>query len=434
MLAACALSVACVLLGAAAHAARSGQGHAQAGGPSRAGPIVRAVAFAARHKPKRRRSGCGAACRQLGIPQGQGGAYCGAPPWLTTASVKASTTLRVRVAAVNPVNAGDLLLAAIESQTGGIEPPPGWTEVPNSDYSVGTSEALQVFYKIPVPLSAPNMLRAQTYLFRSASPQAMTGTLTDFEGVSQSQPIAASGGEANPAISNEVVAPSITPTVPHSVLVFVGATSGPQNWTAPPGMTAPTAVAPDQSNRPPYPRFPYPPNGIGMAFGRWSSPGTTAARSAAITTPSSSVGDLIALNVPSPTTCPKLRILNPRISFSVGRHLQRGPLLKAGPDGLVPVRLHCEWTAPCVGAIGIFSVELVRLAAGDITVPPGQTRTLQISTCSVKSNCSEHKYARPILDHSHTVQVAIQIIAATSNGQLIPAARNADRVGELEIR
>jgi hypothetical protein len=433
LLAAAGLSAGIVLLLSATSAASGGPGRAWAAGPSPAGPIARAVAVAGKHKSKPRRSGCGAACRQLGIPQGEGGAYCGAPPWLTTASVKASTTLSVPAAEINPVNAGDLLLAAIDSQTGGIVPPPGWTEVPNTDYSVGTSEQLQVFYEIPVPLSAPHTLRAHTYLFRSPTPQAMTGTLTDFEGVSQSQPITAAGGEANPASSNQVLAPSITPTVPNSVLVFVGATSGAEKWTAPPGMAAPTAVAPYQPNPAPGPTLPYPPNGIGMAFGRWSSASPTGARSAAITTPSSSVGDLIALNVPSPVTCPKLRILNQRISFSVGRQRQSGPLLKAGPNGLVPIRLHCQWTAPCVGAIGVFSVELVWLVAGDITVPAGQTRTLELSTCSLNSSCPGRRYAQPILNQSHTVEVAIQIIAATSNGQLIPAARNIDRVGELEI-
>jgi hypothetical protein len=422
-----------LLLGTAASAASTRQARPRAGGPAPAGPAVQAVGFAANRKPTRRRSGCGAACRQLGIPQGEGGAYCGAPPWLTTASVTASTTLSVPVADLNPVNPGDLLLAAIDSQTGGIVPPPGWTEVPNTDYSVGTSEHLQVFYKIPIPLGAPHTLRSQAYLFSSSTPQAMTGTLTDFEDISQSQPISASGGEANPASSNQVVAPSITPRPPNSVLVFIGATSGAEKWTVPPGMAAPTAVNPYQPSQPPYPTFPYPPNGIGMAVGQWSSATATGARGATINAPSSSVGDLIALNVPSPITCPRLRILNQRVSFSFGQHRQSGPLLKAGPNGLVPIRLHCGWTAPCVGAIGVFSLQLVWLVAGDVTVPAGQTRTLQISTCSLNSNCPERKYAQPILNHSHTVQVAIQIIAATSNRQLIPAARIADRMGELQI-
>lgn len=331
------------------------------------------------------------------------------------------------------MNPGDLLLAAIDSQTGGVVPPPGWTEVPNTDYAVGASEQLQVFYKIPVPLDAPHTLRTQIYRFTSPTPQAMTGTLADFEGVSQSQPISASGGQANPASSNQVIAPSIAPTVDNSVLVFVGATGGPEKWTAPPGMTAPTAVAPYQPIQGPAPMFPYPPNGIGMAFEPWSSAIATGARTATITNPSSSVADLIALNIPSPVTCPKLRILNHRISFSVGRHSQSGPLLKAGPNGLVPIRLHCAWTAPCVGAIGVFNYQLIWLVAGDITVPAGQTRTLQISTCGLTSNCPGRKYAQPILNHSQIVQVAIQILAATSNGQLIPAAPNPDRVGELEI-
>ncbi len=362
-----------------------------------------------------------------------GGAYCGAQPWLTSASVKASTTLSVPVPNVNPVNAGDLLLAAIDSQTGGIVPPSGWTEVPNTEYSVGASVHLQVFYKIPIPLSTPNKLRAQTYVFRSPSAQAMTGTLTDYEDVSQSQPIAASGGQANPASSTQVLAPSVTPMTPHSLLVFVGAAGGPEKWTAPAGMTAPTAVAPNMPIHGPSPKFPYPPNGVGMAFARWSSAGATGARSAGITTSGSSVADLIALNVPAPTTCPKLRILNRRTSFPAGRHRQSGPLLEAGPNGVVPIRLHCQWTAPCRGAIGVFSTGLVLLAAEDITVPAGQTRTLPINTCSLSSNCPGRKYAQPILNHSHTVMVAIQIIAATSNGQLIPAVQNGAVVGELQI-
>jgi hypothetical protein len=418
--------VACLLIGTAAPASAGSVAQAaRSPFPNQPNP---------KPKPRPRRYGCGSACRQLGIPQGEGGAYCGATPWLTTASVNASTTLSVPVADINPVNPGDLLLAAIDSQTGGIVPPPGWTEVPNTDYSAGTSEQLQVFYTIPIPLSAPDTLRARTYPFRSPTAQAMTGTLTDFEGVSQSEPIIVSGGESNPAASTQVLAPSISPTGPDSVLVFIGATSGPEKWTTPAGMVAPMPVAPSQPNHPPYPKFPYPPSGIGMAFEPLSSAGTTGPRSATVTTPSGSVGDLIALNIPPPIACPMLRIVNPRASFYVGTHRLRGPLMTAGPAGLVPIRLHCDWTAPCVGAIGVFSEGLVWLVASDIAVPAGQTRTLKIPTCSVNTACPERKYSRPILNHSHTVVVAIQIIAATSNGQLIPAARNADRVGELVIK
>jgi hypothetical protein len=345
--------------------------------------------------------------------------------------VTASTTLVIPRPELNPVNPGDLLLAAIDSQTGGVVPPPGWAEVPNTDYAVGTTEHLQVFYMIPVPLSAPHAPRAENYPFTAPTAQAMTGTLTDFEDVSQTQPIIASGGEANPAASSQVTAPSITPTTGHALLVFIGATSGPEKWTVPSGMAAPMAVAPSQPSHPPFPKFPYPPNGIGMAVGQWSSATATGARSAAITTPGSSVGDLIALNIPTPITCPKIRMLNRRASFSMGGHRQTGPLLTAGPNGLVPIRLHCDWTARCVGAIGVFSDQLVWLVAADITIPAGQTRTLQVSTCSLDSNCPGRKYAQPILNHSHTVVVAIQIIAATSNGQLIPATRN--KFGELEI-
>lgn len=393
--------------------------------------LLGTASSAAKRRPKPH--GCGAACRQLGIPQGVGGAYCGATPWLTTASVQASATLTVPRPNVNPVNPGDLLLAAIDSQTGGIVAPPGWTEVPNTEYSVGTSEHLQVFYEIPVPLSAPNAQRAEKYLFKAPSSQAMTGTLTDFEDVSQSEPITAAGGEANPASSTQVTAPSITPTTSHSLLVFIGATSGAEKWTAPSGMSAPMAVAPSQPINPPFPKFPYPSNGIGMAVGKWSSAGATGARSATITTPGSSVADVIALNIPTPITCPKLGILNQRTSFVMGQQRQKGPLLKAGPSGAVPIRLHCAWTAPCVGAIGVFNDQLILLVAGDITIPAGQTRTLQISTCNLKSTCPSRRYAQPILNHSHTVPVAIQVLAATSNGQLIPALRNADRVGELQI-
>jgi hypothetical protein len=382
---------------------------------------------------RKRRSGCGSACRQLGIPQGEGGAYCGATPWLTTATETSSATLSVPVADINPVNPGDLLLAAIESQTGGVVPPSGWTEVPNTDYSVGTSEQLQLFYTVPVPLGAPDTLRARNYLFRAPTPQAMTGTLTDFEGVSQSEPISASGGQANPTASNQVLAPSIAPAGTNSVLVFVGASAGPEKWTAPAGMTAPMAVSPSQPNHPPFPTFPYPPNGIGVAFGPWSS-GSTGPRTATIDTPSASIGELVALNIPAPITCPKVRILNRRTSFLEGTHREHGPLLEAGANGLVPIRLRCEWTAPCVGAIGVFSEGLVWLVASDITVPAGQTRTLKLPTCRLDPGCPERKYSRPILDHSQTVVVAIQILAESSNGQLIPAARNADMVGQLVIR
>ena len=171
--------------------------------------VSRPVAFGARGKRKRR-PGCGADCRQLGIPQGTGGAFCAARPWLTEASVEASKTLRLPVAENYPRNAGDLLLAAIVTEGGAITPPLGWTEVPDTDHSSGAGDRLQVFYKIPVPLSAPHTARASAYSFTAPDAQAITGTLTDFEGVSQSDPINASAGEANASSSSSVTAHSVT--------------------------------------------------------------------------------------------------------------------------------------------------------------------------------------------------------------------------------
>jgi hypothetical protein len=336
---------------------------------------------------------------------------------------------------VNPLNPGDLLVAAIVTGGGAVRPPPGWAPVPNADHA-GQRERLQVFYRIPIPLARPNGGGAFGYTFTASAAQAMTGALTDFEGVSQTRPISASAGQINATSSTAVAAPSLTPTSANSVLVFIGATAASERWTAPHGMKS-NWVFPGELSAfgGPAPTFPYPPSDIDVAFERWPHTFATGGRVAAVSAASESVGEEIALDYPAPTTCPKVAILAPRTRLSFYGRPHRGPILKVGRDGLVSVRMKCKWTAPCVGAMGVFDERLLGLAESDFRVPAGQTRTVQIAACNLRSVCknTSRKLAQAELRPGARIPVFVQILAQLSNGQLVPADVGHTSPGLLEV-
>src|SRR5712691_5845395 len=100
------------------------------------GASLRAAA-SKHHRRRRHRPGCGALCAQAGALQGGGGA-CQAFA-SSSESADASRTLTLS-SPFNPGNAlgvvpRDLLIATIATQGGlstTVEPPRGWTAVPNS--------------------------------------------------------------------------------------------------------------------------------------------------------------------------------------------------------------------------------------------------------------------------------------------------------------
>src|SRR5712692_8747121 len=115
------------------------------------------------HRRRRHRPGCGALCAQAGALQGGGGA-CQAFA-SSSESADASRTLTLS-SPFNPGNAlgvvpRDLLIATIATQGGlstTVEPPRGWTAVPNSDNANGANVHIRVYYRIAGP-SEPDSYR-----------------------------------------------------------------------------------------------------------------------------------------------------------------------------------------------------------------------------------------------------------------------------------
>ena len=78
-------------------------------------------------------------------------------------------------------------------------------------------ERLQVFETNAKSGQAP-------YRFTSAVRQSMSGTVTDFSGISHTRPVVAAGSEANPSSSTNVTGPSVSPPAVGTLLLFIGAT------------------------------------------------------------------------------------------------------------------------------------------------------------------------------------------------------------------
>jgi hypothetical protein len=355
------------------------------------------------------------ACKRLKIGQGVGGqAVCGPPQFVVGARANPGSRVLKFSTERSPVPfystaAGDLLVAAILTEGASIPPPRGWQRVPDSDVSNGASQRLQIFSAIPVPVTKPGEIGPDSYSFPSSTPQAMSGTLINVSGVSQVDPINAAAGAANATASAGVTAPSINPTAANTRLLFVGAASAPQTWTAPPGMKQ--LVDSPRSSR------------IGLAHQWWPTATATGTRTATISSSAPTIGDLIALNFPAPATCPKIRILNRFLDRRKGR------LFRASASGLISVRLKCEWSEPCVGALGLMVPTPV--AAGDIEVPAGETRTVQIPVCKRGTGCPNPPDPRLLRGLRESVIVAIVLFAP--NGQLVDATGKRDDRGYLVL-
>jgi hypothetical protein len=285
---------------------------------------------------------------------------------------------------LTPVSHGDLLLAAITSD-GRVTPPPGWSTVSDTG-PASSGTRLQVFEeivgrRIPLALS-----------FTTATAQPISGGILDFQGVRQSDPIGASAAQVNPS-SGSVIAPSVSPISPDSLLVFLGATQSAVKWTDPQGMRAQYF---DPSRRPRVRLF--------IATQRWHPAAATGDRKAPIGSSASSIGELIALSYPEPVTCPKVKLLKHRF--------------KPNRQGILSVPLRCDWTARCRGwfegaAPAPRSANLLPgpvIAVSQYSIPAGQTRTVRIALM---------KHGRTLLKHHHTLPFFIELWASRSNGRLV---------------
>jgi Calcineurin-like phosphoesterase len=125
---------------------------------------------------------------------------------------------------------GDLLLAVVGHQSGAatsMNPPTGWTAVPNTDYSDLNNARIHAWYKV-AGTSEPS-----SYTFTlTGSGQAISGGILAITGASGA-PINASLGQVTPTHTLFLAAPSITTTAPRTLLVYGGVINQPLFITPP---------------------------------------------------------------------------------------------------------------------------------------------------------------------------------------------------------
>jgi hypothetical protein len=113
--------------------------------------------------------------------------------------------------------------------------PAGWTAVPNGDWTDGNNARIHAWYRV-AGSSEPS---SYTFTLTGGSGQDISGGMLAIANASTTAPINASNGQSNgPAQSKNATAPSITTTVPNTLLVFgAGCNVGSLSFTPPTGMT-----------------------------------------------------------------------------------------------------------------------------------------------------------------------------------------------------
>jgi hypothetical protein len=130
---------------------------------------------------------------------------------------------------------GDLLLAVVAHQGGtarGMTPPTGWTAVPNGDIAQGTNARIHAWYRV-AGAEEPD---AYLFTLTGGSAQDTAGGILAISGANTA-PIDASAGQANATSSKNATAPSVTTTVPSTLLVYGGSANSGVTFTPPVGMT-----------------------------------------------------------------------------------------------------------------------------------------------------------------------------------------------------
>jgi hypothetical protein len=132
--------------------------------------------------------------------------------------------------------AGDLLVATVAHQGGsgrGMTPPAGWSAVPNTDVYEGTNARIHAWFKF-AGASEPS---SYTFTLTGGS-QDTAGGIIALSGANAVSPINVSAGQSNGSTgSTSVPAPSVTTTVPNTLLLYAGALNVAAAWTQPPFMS-----------------------------------------------------------------------------------------------------------------------------------------------------------------------------------------------------
>jgi hypothetical protein len=376
-----------LILGSVASA--TGRGTLRGPDSATAGTPVGVLGQPTQHRHRQRhRWTCTGACRQLEIGQGDGGGpACGSAQLIDQGTAK-QPSKTFTFGSSDPIPntesepyfdtpPGDLLLAALMTDGVAVTPPPGWTEVTPADQSYVMSGRLQLFYRIPAPLNVSGD-RSEKYTFTSLLPQMISGELVELTGARQFDPVESASGEANSTPSLRVTASSLTPASATTRLIFIGAAGLSRRWKAPPAMT----IIGD-----PY-DFPGP-SRIRSADQWWLSARPTGTRTASISASAKSIGDLIAVAYPRPITCPTLRVVNRPQRVPPDRYGSptRDQVLELSSNGRIAVRLKCEWSVRCIGGFGVGTSPIA--AAGNFSLPPHQSRTVQITWCRSGSRCPQ---------------------------------------------
>jgi hypothetical protein len=195
---------------------------------------------------------------------------------------------------------GNVMLASIviSDDDPAFTAPAGWTLVRNDTIKDMLRQAIYV--------KAAGSSEPGSYTWTVPSARRIAGGITTFEGIDVTHPVDAVNASTNP-VGTAVSSPSLTTTVPNTVLVEVAAVASAGSLTAPAGMTESwEAAAPGSSTRK---------NTLGavasQSFALQPAAGVTGTRTATVSTAARSIGVLLALRpIPAPDTTPPNTTIN----------------------------------------------------------------------------------------------------------------------------
>ena len=159
------------------------------------------------------------------VPPGSGIAFRA----VSFGSNNASTT-SINLARPTGTLTGDVMLALLDVRgTSTVTAPAGWTLIRTDTYTA--SLRMHAYWRVATA-SDPT---SWTWTFSGS--RLAAGAIHAYSGVDTANPIDASGGAPAPAASATATAPSITTTVPNTMLVAFFANLADSTWTAPAGFT-----------------------------------------------------------------------------------------------------------------------------------------------------------------------------------------------------
>jgi hypothetical protein len=134
-------------------------------------------------------------------------------------------------------SAGNLLVATVANQGGSaktVAPPAGWTLVANTDVYEGTNARIRAWYRY----ATSGEPASYTFTQSGTSGYDMAGGIVAIKDASPQAPVNASGAQSNGSTGSTLVAaPSVTTTVPGTLLLFGGACNVAASLLPPGGMT-----------------------------------------------------------------------------------------------------------------------------------------------------------------------------------------------------